>query len=69
MSKYKDIMKNGWHPEKSGTTFKGQVVSNPLFLPTIKLEANGCCRRVLLGEEKRPMIGTEATMSLFLYHS
>jgi hypothetical protein len=25
MSKYKDIMKNGWHPEKSGTTFKGQV--------------------------------------------
>ncbi|KAF4449856.1 gmp synthase [Fusarium austroafricanum] len=24
-SKYKDIMKNGWHPEKSGTTFKGQV--------------------------------------------
>ncbi|RGP77867.1 gmp synthase [Fusarium longipes] len=25
MSKYKDIVKNGWHPEKSGTTFKGQV--------------------------------------------
>lgn len=28
-SKYKDIMKKGWHPEKPGTTFKGQVVSRP----------------------------------------
>ncbi|KAM0300442.1 hypothetical protein HYE67_010361 [Fusarium culmorum] len=25
MSKYKDIMKNGWHPEKAGTSLKGQV--------------------------------------------
>ncbi|RGP63075.1 gmp synthase [Fusarium sporotrichioides] len=24
-SKYKDIMKNGWHPEKSGTSLRGQV--------------------------------------------
>ncbi|KAF4332912.1 gmp synthase [Fusarium beomiforme] len=24
-SKYKDIMKNGWHPEKPGSTFKGQI--------------------------------------------
>ncbi|RSL97444.1 hypothetical protein BHE90_016373 [Fusarium euwallaceae] len=24
-SKYKDIMKKGWHPEKPGTTIKGQV--------------------------------------------
>ncbi|KAF4458971.1 gmp synthase [Fusarium albosuccineum] len=24
-SKYKDFMKNGWHPEKPGTTIKGQV--------------------------------------------
>ncbi|KAM5353800.1 hypothetical protein ACJ41O_000450 [Fusarium nematophilum] len=24
-NKYKDFMKNGWHPEKPGTTFKGQV--------------------------------------------
>ncbi|PNP75071.1 hypothetical protein FNYG_11559 [Fusarium nygamai] len=25
MSKYKDIMKNGWHPEKPGSSLKGQV--------------------------------------------
>ncbi|KAF5023354.1 hypothetical protein F66182_4592 [Fusarium sp. NRRL 66182] len=24
-SKYKDIMKNGWHPEKTGSSLKGQV--------------------------------------------
>lgn len=32
MSKYKDILKNGWHPEKEGTTLKGQVVS---YLPPV----------------------------------
>ncbi|KAK0646410.1 hypothetical protein B0T16DRAFT_413366 [Cercophora newfieldiana] len=26
-SKYKDILKKGWHPEKEGTTFKGQMKS------------------------------------------
>ncbi|KGQ09832.1 hypothetical protein BBAD15_g4838 [Beauveria bassiana D1-5] len=25
MSKFGDFVKNGWHPEKQGTTFKGQV--------------------------------------------
>ncbi|KXX73890.1 hypothetical protein MMYC01_208481 [Madurella mycetomatis] len=25
MSGYKDILKHGWHPEKEGTTLKGQV--------------------------------------------
>ncbi|KAK4248372.1 hypothetical protein C7999DRAFT_40382 [Corynascus novoguineensis] len=27
MSNYKDILKKGWHPEKEGTTLKGQVKS------------------------------------------
>ncbi|KAK4442249.1 hypothetical protein QBC34DRAFT_418978 [Podospora aff. communis PSN243] len=27
MSNYKDILKKGWHPEKEGTTFKGQMKS------------------------------------------
>lgn len=26
--KGKEIFKKGWHPEKEGTTFKGQVVWN-----------------------------------------
>ncbi|KAM3427378.1 hypothetical protein MY4824_009499, partial [Beauveria thailandica] len=25
MSKFGDFVKNGWHPEKQGTTLKGQV--------------------------------------------
>lgn len=28
MSGYKDILKKGWHPEKPGTTIKGQMVSS-----------------------------------------
>lgn len=27
MSDWKGILKSGWHPEKEGTTLKGQVVS------------------------------------------
>lgn len=26
MSGFKDLVKNGWHPEKEGTTLKGQMV-------------------------------------------
>lgn len=29
MSKFGDVLKKGWHPEKQGTTFKGQVVATP----------------------------------------
>lgn len=28
-SGFGNFMKNGWHPEKEGTTFKGQVVRSP----------------------------------------
>ncbi|KAK8149279.1 hypothetical protein G3M48_007673 [Beauveria asiatica] len=35
MSKFGDFVKNGWHPEKQGTTLKGQVVGRrSLDLPT-----------------------------------
>lgn len=33
MSKYKDMMKNGWHPEKPGSNLRGQVVSPPVLPP------------------------------------
>lgn len=29
MANFKDFVKNGWHPEKEGTTLRGQVVRFP----------------------------------------
>lgn len=29
MPDYKEILKNGWHPERDGTSLKGQFVSLP----------------------------------------
>lgn len=28
-SKWKDLAKNGWHPEKDGTSLRGQMVCSP----------------------------------------
>jgi hypothetical protein len=31
---YKEILKKGWHPEKEGTTFKGQMVREEALYST-----------------------------------
>ena len=36
-SKWKDLAKNGWHPEKEGTTFKGQMVWTYKFPEAVDL--------------------------------
>jgi hypothetical protein len=33
MPDFKGIVKNGWHPEKPGTTFKSQMVTPPTPSP------------------------------------